>query len=218
MCDQCRGAGEIVDPANRCETCKGDKTVPEEKIITLEIEKGMEFEQAISFYGEADENPDMPAGNLIFVLKEKRTGPEIFARHGDDLIYEHTLSLGEALTGFSFVLKHLDDKYELFPFLVAHLFSEYVISHKDHEIITPETIRVVKGLGMPIRESAGKFGDLLIKFNIKFPEKLTAKDREALLKVFPFKDEASKKKLPIHHTVPYQRFVTPLCISLLIFI
>jgi DnaJ family protein B protein 13 len=48
------------------------------------------------------------------------------------------------------------------------------------EIICPETVRNIKGEGMPVftRNSkvegdALKFGDLYVKFNIEFPQQLT---------------------------------------------
>lgn len=52
--------------------------------------------------------PDTVTGDIIFVLQQKEH-PK-FKRKGDDLFYEHTLNLTEALCGFQFVLTHLDNR------------------------------------------------------------------------------------------------------------
>lgn len=44
----------------------------------------------------------------MFVIQQKEH-PK-FKRKGDDLFYEHTLSLTEALCGFQLVLTHLDNR------------------------------------------------------------------------------------------------------------
>lgn len=52
--------------------------------------------------------PDTITGDIVFVLQQKEH-PK-FKRKGDDLFFEHTLSLVEALCGFHFVLTHLDGR------------------------------------------------------------------------------------------------------------
>jgi hypothetical protein len=52
--------------------------------------------------------PDTVTGDIVFVLQQKDHSK--FKRKGDDLFYEHTLSLAEALCGFQFVLTHLDNR------------------------------------------------------------------------------------------------------------
>ena len=47
------------------------------------------------------------------------------------------------------------------------------------EVINPKTVRKVVGEGMPILGSGGK-GDLFVKFNIQFPEKIPQKAKELL--------------------------------------
>lgn len=192
MCDKCQGKGDYIPPASRCDTCKGNRTVPEEKIVEVKVEKGMRYDEAIHFPGEADEEPGLPAGDIIFVIKPKQDDPSPFQRNGSDLVMIKEISLVQALTGFSFTLKHLDDK-------------EYLISHKDHEIIAPDSLRVVKGLGMPLRHDPTKFGDLIIKFHVVFPKKLSQSDRSALKKIFPEPEPktSGSKSTPVRHTEPY---------------
>jgi hypothetical protein len=52
--------------------------------------------------------PDTVTGDIVFVLQQKDHSK--FKRKGEDLFYEHTLSLTEALCGFQFVLTHLDNR------------------------------------------------------------------------------------------------------------
>ena len=52
--------------------------------------------------------PETVTGDIVFVLQQK-DHPK-FKRKGDDLFYEHALSLTEALCGFRFVLTHLDNR------------------------------------------------------------------------------------------------------------
>ena len=48
--------------------------------------------------------PDTVTGDIVFVLQQKEH-PK-FKRKGDDLFFEHSLSLTEALCGFHFILTH----------------------------------------------------------------------------------------------------------------
>lgn len=52
--------------------------------------------------------PDTVTGDIVFVVQQKEH-PK-FKRKGDDLFYEHTISLTEALCGFQLVLTHLDNR------------------------------------------------------------------------------------------------------------
>jgi DnaJ homolog subfamily A member 2 len=52
--------------------------------------------------------PDTVTGDIVFVLRQKDHSK--FKRKGEDLLYEHTLSLTEALCGCQFVLTHLDNR------------------------------------------------------------------------------------------------------------
>jgi DnaJ family protein A protein 2 len=192
-CDKCNGKGEYIPPDQRCDKCKGQKTVPEEKIVEVNVEKGMKFDDIITFPGAADEEPGLPAGDIIFVLKQRTDDPTTFKRAGSDLVLEKEISLVQALTGFRFHVKHLDD-------------TEHWISHKDYEVIAPDTLRVVKGLGMPLKNNPNMFGDLIIKFSVKFPSnKLSQKDRDALKKILPETDFQSSpsKTATVHYTESY---------------
>jgi len=108
VCNDCGGKGESLKEEDKCKNCKGKKTTKEKKILQVYIDKGMKHGQKVVFSGEADEYPGVEAGDIVFVISEKKH--DIFKRNGKDLVVDYKLNLVEALTGFRFVIKHLDDR------------------------------------------------------------------------------------------------------------
>lgn len=98
------------------------------------------------------------AGDLIFVTQEKEH--KLFTRKGADLFMKKQISLLQALTGFEFVIKHLDD-------------HEYAIYTKKGEIISDHTKKVVRGLGMPYFKDSLSHGNLIIEFHVVMPKRGT---------------------------------------------
>jgi len=92
-----------------------------------------------------------------------------FERHGMDLLYKKTISLKDALCGFSFDIIHLNGK---------HLCLNNNINRT---IIKPNFKKVIGGLGM-IRENA--CGNMIIEFDIEFPDVITDEQVIKLKEVF----------------------------------
>jgi DnaJ family protein A protein 2 len=157
VCNDCKGKGQTIKEKDRCQSCAGNKIVPQEKQLEVHIGKGMRDTQKINFYGEGEQAPGIESGDVIIILKEKRDekNPDLFIRKGDDLIYEHKITLIEALTGYKFHLKHLDDRY-------LHISSEV------NTVTKPGDVKVILHEGMPIHKQSYK-GNLLIKFDVIFP-------------------------------------------------
>jgi len=169
VCSQCLGKGEVIPDADRCEKCSGNKVIREAKVITVEIQRGMKWNEAISFYGESDQEPDKMAGDLVFVLKPKEDETTPFERKGNDLFLKQEVSFIDALTGVNFVVPHLDDR-------------EILLSYPD--IINPGDILCVPSQGMPILGKPEQYGELYIEFKVTFPAKITEPQKKALLSVF----------------------------------
>ena len=90
-CDECGGKGTTVKHV--CTTCGGRKVVPDEEVITIYIERGMDNGDEIVFSEEGDQRPGVTPGDLKFVIK---TQPHLrFRRKGNSLYTTVHISLLE---------------------------------------------------------------------------------------------------------------------------
>merc|ERR1712238_326617 len=115
----------------------------------------------MGFEDVADEKPGYKPGDLNFVVVEK-DHPE-YHREGDHLYKTMSISLVDALTGFSLTLKQLEGE---------------------------EVLRI-PGKGMP-RRSGRDFGDLFITFEVDFPEALNPSQKEKLREVLGVDTESDR--------------------------
>lgn len=53
------------------------------------------------------------------------------------------------------------------------------------EIIKPNTVKRIQGYGLPFPKEPSRKGDLLVAFDIKFPDKLTQSEKELLNDMLP---------------------------------
>ncbi|CAL1403758.1 unnamed protein product [Linum trigynum] len=181
-CNECRGTGESISDKDRCPQCKGEKVVPEKKVLEVVVEKGMQNNQKITFPGEADEAPDTVTGDIVFVLQQKEH-PR-FKRKGDDLFVEHTLSLTEALCGFQFVITHLDGR-------------QLLIKSLPGEVVKPDSFKAVNDEGMPMYRKPFLKGKLYIHFTVDFPDSLTPDQVKSLEAVLPPKNPSGLTEMEL---------------------
>jgi len=99
----------------------------------------------------------------VFIIDEKPHG--MFKRDGNDLVLTQKISLVEALTGYTAQVTTLDGRNLTIPVT---------------NTISPTYEEVVKGEGMPIPKEPSRKGNLRIKFNIKFPSRLTSEQKSGL--------------------------------------
>lgn len=170
-CYKCKGIGTYINEQDRCRSCHGAKFNSISKSIDFYIHPGMSSGEKIVLRGEGDWLPDYTeCGDLCIVINEIKSKTGI-VREGENLIYKKKLHLVEALCGIVFIYKQLDDRL-------------LKISTKKL-IIIPNQIMKIKGEGMRKKGEGVIYGDLLIKFNIIFPETLSTQRRQYLLKVLP---------------------------------
>uniref|UniRef100_A0A7S1TPG6 Uncharacterized protein n=1 Tax=Erythrolobus australicus TaxID=1077150 RepID=A0A7S1TPG6_9RHOD len=165
VCASCSGAGEIIPESARCGTCKGQKVVKERKVLEVFIDPGMQDGQRITFAGEADEEPNCLAGDVIIVVQQQQH--PVFERKGRNLLMTRDIPLVDALCGVEFTVKHLDGR-------------DIVIRSSPGDIIKSDDIKAIAGEGMPTWKSPFDKGFMFVKFNVVYPTSVS-KEQSALL-------------------------------------
>eukprot|EP00268_Persea_americana_P023482 TRINITY_DN2306_c0_g3_i1.p1 TRINITY_DN2306_c0_g3~~TRINITY_DN2306_c0_g3_i1.p1 ORF type:complete len:349 (+),score=58.81 TRINITY_DN2306_c0_g3_i1:294-1340(+) len=144
------------------------KTIPVEEILTIEVKPGWKKGTKITFPEKGNEQPNVIPADLVFVIDEKPHSA--FTRDGNDLIYTQKITLAEALTGYTVHLTTLDGR---------------TLTINVNSAIHPNYEEVVPREGMPIPKDPSRRGNLRIKFNIKFPSRLTAEQKAGIKKLLP---------------------------------
>jgi len=171
QCTKCRGEGEIIPDGKKCQTCSGEKIIEEKKILTVTIDAGTKDGKRVVFRGESNEVPGCQTGDVVFVVKEK--SHPIFKREGVHLFMEKDVPLVNALTGFSFIVAHVDGKRKL------------LVTSEEGNVIKPGDAKEITGEGMPVPTRPYEHGNLYVKFNVVFPDKLNKTQTASLRKSLP---------------------------------
>jgi len=137
----------------------------ESKVLEINVQPGWKDGTKITFHNEGDVHPGSEPADMIFVVKQKPH--TFFTRDREHLIYTASITLSQALRGVKLGIPHLDG-------------TSREVTIRDR-VIDPHYVHRVPGAGMPKPKEPGSFGDLLIKFDIKFPQSLT-KDQKELIK------------------------------------
>ena len=159
-----------------CNSCSGQgKTIPNDCLqkiqekISIEIEKGMCNSEKIILKDKGNFNINtMENDDLVFIVIEEPHN--IFKRVENDLVIGLDINLIDSLVGFNFSLKQLDN-------------TECIISSDN--IIKPNQAKVIKNKGMPLNSKSNVFGDLIIKFNIIYPNNIKMENYSLLEKSLP---------------------------------
>src|SRR3989338_1282967 len=157
-CEECLGTGEV--PKEACTECRGKGVLRREEEISVVIPPGIRDGEMIRMSGMGEAASRGATGDLY--IKVNVAPHSIFKREGNDLVMPLNLKLSDALLGAKYPIETLDGSIE---------------------VTIPEGVSVneilrVRGKGVP--SSKGKRGDLLIKLNIKLPNKLSRKSRELI--------------------------------------
>ncbi|XP_059641279.1 uncharacterized protein LOC132283357 isoform X2 [Cornus florida] len=139
---------------------------PVEEILTIEIKPGWKKGTKITFPEKGNEEPGVTPADLIFVVDEKPHA--VYLRDGNDLVFNQEITLLEALTGKTLELTTLDGRNVVIPLT---------------DIIKPGFELVVPNEGMPISKEPRKKGNLRIKFDVKYPSRLTTEQKSELRRV-----------------------------------
>ena len=140
----------------------------ETKKVTVTIEKG-HYKDTIVFKGKGHQLTENEVGDLIVTIDVNEH--EYYDRDNNDLIMKKEVSLNDALCGFTFKIKDIND-------------NELIVM--TDKIIDVEPMGLV-GKGLPDIDSpdASEYGNIVILFDVIFPETLDKETKEALRKLLP---------------------------------
>ena len=137
----------------------------EKETVYVTVPKGVDDNEIIILREKGNILTDEIKGDLKLFIKVENTTQ--FERKGLDLIIKKQISLKDALCGFSFELKYVNGKV-------------YTLNNNSGSIIPPEYVKIIPNMGLT-RE--GHTGNLLIHFQVEFPEKLTNEQIKTLKEI-----------------------------------
>ncbi|XP_070976312.1 dnaJ homolog subfamily B member 4-like [Oncorhynchus clarkii lewisi] len=140
----------------------------EDKILTIEIKRGWKEGTKITFPREGDESPNTIPADIVFVIKDK---PHMhFRREGSDIVYPVKVSLRQSLCGCSVTVSTIDGK---------------TCNMKITDVIKPGMKQTVVGQGLPLPKNPEQRGDLVVEFDVNFPENLPSNAKDVLKRHLP---------------------------------
>ena len=143
----------------------------EEKVLEIQVLPGWKSGTKIRFPRAGNEQPNGEPQDLAFITEEKPH--PVFTRDGNDLVCNLKIPLVDALTGSDTkkVVELLDGRKLQVPSPVG--------------IVKPGQETRVVGEGMPIRKQASlkNKGDLVIRWDVQFPDRLTPSQKEGIRRI-----------------------------------
>jgi DnaJ-class molecular chaperone len=133
--------------------------------VYVDIFKGIDHNEIILLREQGNIVNDTCKGDVkVFIAINNDSQ---FVRRGLDLLMYKDISLKESLCGFTFDIKYLNGKV-------------YTINNQSGNIIPPNYQKTIPGMGLTREEHTG---NLIIHFNVKFPESLTQETMDELIKL-----------------------------------
>lgn len=161
-CHTCGGSGEII--ADPCGKCHGNGVVEETRTLNISVPEGVEDGTRIRIAneGEAGKRGGRNGDLYVFVSVKPH---KLFSRDGNDLHCVVPIKMTTAAIGGSVEVP--------------------VIDGSRAKITIPEgtqanTLFRLKGKGMPVMKSGGRFGDLIVHVKVEIPVKLSKKQKDLL--------------------------------------
>merc|ERR1712110_392087 len=146
-----------------------DTTIEKEIHVTLEdISKGVDKKMKISrrVFDEMGNSKaeEKILTDIAFVIRDKPHA--LFTRDGSNIIYTHKLNLRDALCGSVLEIPTLDGRKQGLNLM--------------DEVIKPNTVKKLQGYGLPFPKEPTRKGDLIVKFDIQFPDRLSGAAKDVL--------------------------------------
>jgi len=156
-CPACRGRGSVIK--DKCSDCKGGGVTLETETLTVNVPPGIDDGQTLRIPGKGGPAPRGGQPGHLFITFHVEADPR-FARHGDHLLTEVSLTFAQATLGTRVTVPTIDGEVEMDVAAGTQ----------------PGTIQVLRGKG--IRNVHGRgVGDLVVRFLVSIPTELTSEQR-----------------------------------------
>lgn len=137
----------------------------EEKNLVIQIKPGWKEGTKITYPEEGDLKPSVQSADIEFTIIQK--SHSIFTRMGNDLEMIKNISLKESLVGCTFDIQSICGE-------IIHVNLKDIILKPDFEYRIPK-------MGMPCqKDPQDTKGDLIIRFNVIFPDVLNDQQKQIL--------------------------------------
>jgi len=162
-CPTCDGEGTVI--GTKCNKCFGNGIVKGEEVISVRIPAGVAdgMQLSMSGKGNAAARGGIP-GDLLILVEEHEH--ENFMRDGNNLIYEHFISVPDAALGTNIEIPTIDGKARI---------------KIDAGTQSGKILRL-KSKGLPDLNGYGR-GDILVNLNVWTPKDLTREEEQILEKL-----------------------------------
>jgi molecular chaperone DnaJ len=159
-CPTCQGEGRII--RNKCTSCSGEGRTNGEETIKVNIPSGVSDGNYLTLRGQGNAGRrGGSAGDLIVLIQE--TPHEHFKRDGNNIYYDLTLTIPQAVLGAEVEVPTLKGKAKL----------------RIEEGTQPGKLLRMRGKGIIGLNGSGE-GDQYVRLNVYIPKKLTEKERTAI--------------------------------------
>ena len=159
-CPTCHGEGRIIK--NKCGKCSGEGRVKGEETMKVNIPSGVSNGNYITLRGQGNAGRrGGPAGDLIVLIEEKEH--EHFIREGNNIYYDLTLTIPDAILGCEHEVPTLKGKAKL----------------RIEPGTQPGKLLRMRGKGIIGLNNSGE-GDQYVRINVYMPKTLSDQERKAV--------------------------------------
>ena len=135
----------------------------EEKVLKISVKPGWKSGTKVTFSQEGDRVPGKIPADIAFIIRDKPH--PIFRRDGTNIKYTYKMPLREALCGSTIQVPTLDGRR---------------VGLNCPEVVKPSTTKRLQGYGVPFPKEPGRRGDLIVEFDILFPDEIPSERKESL--------------------------------------
>lgn len=164
-CQKCGGSGEFV--SSPCSECRGSGKINKNRTLSVKIPAGIQDGGRVRVAGEGEAGSKGGRnGDLYVFITIKKD--DFFTRDGDDLLCDVPILVTTAILGGEIGVKTIDGGE---------------IAVKIPEGTRCQTKFRVKGKGMPVLNSGGRRGDMIVKVTVDMPKPSSSEERDLYLRL-----------------------------------